>query len=64
MKTRIKLVLFMILTGSNICPTVCAQQTLTLNECIERAVKNNIRIKNAQNEVSMAKHTSQEAFTK
>ena len=54
----------MILTGSNICPTVCAQQTLTLNECIERAIKNNIRIKNAQNEVSMANHTSQEAFTK
>lgn len=63
MKAKIKLALFVLLTSSNI-STIFSQQILTLNECIDYALQNNTRIKNARNDISMAKHTSQEAFTK
>lgn len=42
-----------------------AQQTqvYTLDECIRQALTNNVRIKQADNEVEAARHTAQEAFT-
>ena len=44
--------------------SMSAQRSYTLDECIDEALKNNIRIKNADNELSAAKHGSKEAFTK
>lgn len=44
--------------------SMSAQRTYTLDECINEALKNNVRIKNADNDLSSAKHRSKEAFTK
>ncbi len=44
--------------------SMSAQRTYTLDECLDEALKNNVRIKNADNNLSAARHTSQEAFTK
>lgn len=41
-----------------------SQQTYTLDECIQEALSNNIRIKQANNNYSAARHSKQEAFTK
>mgnify|MGYP002955330866 FL=1 len=46
------------------CLRIPAQHTYTLDECIDEALKNNVRIKNADNDLSVAKHGSKEAFTK
>lgn len=46
------------------CLRMPAQHTYTLDECIDEALKNNVRIKNADNDLSVAKHGSKEAFTK
>ena len=45
-------------------PSVLPAQTkLTLDDCIEMALKNNVRIKNADNDVSAAKAQRKSAFT-
>lgn len=44
--------------------SMSAQRTYTLDECLDEALKNNVRIKNADNNLSAAQHTSKEAFTK
>lgn len=44
--------------------SMLAQHTYTLDECIDEALKNNVRIKNADNDLSAAKQGSKEAFTK
>lgn len=41
-----------------------AQQTYTLDECIEQALQNNARIKNAANDLSMAVQSRKSTFTK
>lgn len=41
-----------------------AQQTFTLNECVEQALQNNARMLNSQNDLDIARHQRQEAFTK
>lgn len=41
-----------------------AQRMFTLDECLEKALNNNARLKNAENNLLAAKHSSREAFTK
>ncbi len=41
-----------------------AQRMFTLDECLEEALNNNARLKNAENNLLAAKHSSREAFTK
>lgn len=43
--------------------TVFAQRTYTLDDCIRKALQNNVRIRNADNNLSAARHGQQEAFT-
>lgn len=43
---------------------LAAQQTYTLDECIENALHNNARIQNAKNDLGMAEQQRQAAFTK
>lgn len=42
---------------------VFGQKAYTLDECIQAALTNNVRIKNADNELEMAKQEKQKAFT-
>lgn len=44
--------------------SMSAQHIYTLDECLDKALKNNVRIKNADNNLSAAKHDNKEAFTK
>ena len=41
-----------------------AQRMFTLDECLEEALNNSARLKNAENNLLAAKHSSREAFTK
>ena len=50
--------------GFMACASVSAQRIYTLDECVDEALKNNVRIKNADNDLSAARHGSKEAFTK
>ena len=50
-------------TGCLLSFTLSAQ-TFTLDECIEWALKNNVRMKNADNNVQAAQHQKQSAFTR
>ena len=43
--------------------SLAAQQTYTLDECIENALHNNARMKNAANDLASARHERKEAFT-
>ena len=63
MKLPIRQILFIGL-GLLAYTSMSAQRTYTLDECIDEALKNNVRIKNADNDLSAAKHGSKEAFTK
>ena len=42
---------------------LAAQQVYTLDECIESALQNNARMKNAANDLASARHQRKEAFT-
>ena len=42
---------------------LAAQQVYTLDECIESALLNNARMKNAANDLASARHERKEAFT-
>lgn len=42
---------------------LAAQQVYTLDECIESALQNNARMKNAENDLTSARHQRKEAFT-
>lgn len=44
-------------------PVSAQQQTYTLQQCLDEAMANNVRMKTAANELSAARHTQQEAFT-
>lgn len=44
--------------------TASAQRTFTLDECLERALSNNVRMRNAENEIRMAEHDRKNAFTR
>lgn len=43
---------------------VSGQQVYTLDECINSALKYNVKVRNAENDLEMAKHDKKEAFTK
>lgn len=45
-------------------PCMGQQRAFTLDECIDAALKNNIRIRTAENELQMAEQDKKEAFTK
>lgn len=47
-----------------VCVQGYAQKAYTLDECVGKALVNNIKIKNASNELSMAQEDSKEAYTK
>lgn len=44
--------------------SVSGQQVYTLDECINSALKYNVKVRNAENDLEMAKHDKKEAFTK
>lgn len=44
--------------------SVSAQRAFTLDECLERALSNNVRMRNAENEIRMAEHDRKNAFTR
>lgn len=46
------------------CTFINAQHVFTLDKCLEEALNNNMRLKNAQNDLLAAKQSSREAFTK
>ena len=43
---------------------VSGQQVYTLDECINSALKYNVKVRNAENDLEMAKHDKKETFTK
>ena len=43
--------------------SLSAQRVYTLEECIEEALRNNVQIKNADNNLSVARHDKGKAFT-
>ena len=61
-KNRIRNILFLSMLCIWLAPA-SAQHTYTLGECIKEALVNNVRIKNANNNVRMAEHGQQKAFT-
>ena len=44
--------------------TASAQRTFTLDECLEQALSNNVRMRNSENEIRMAEHDRKNAFTR
>lgn len=63
MKHTSKCFLWALAWSCTIAP-LAAQQTYTLDECIENALHNNARIQNAKNDLGMAEQQRQAAFTK
>ena len=62
---RIKNRFFFILSiGVLSLATASAQRTFTLDECLEQALSNNVRMRNAENEIRMAEHDRKNAFTR
>lgn len=55
-------ILFLAL-GCTVSAPMLAQYTYTLDECVEKALRNNIRIRNADNDLSAARAGKKEAFT-
>ena len=64
MKQKLNRYIFLLLVGFTQLVSVSAQRVYTLDECLQRALENNVRIKNAGNNLEIAKQGSQEAFTK
>ena len=64
MKRKNILSLFLLSAGCMLSLNTFAQKTYSLDECIEAALSNNVRMKNAQNNLRMAEHSKQEAFSK
>ena len=56
-------ILLFLLGGAGFLPAA-AQQVYTLDDCVREALLNNARVKNADNDLSAARHGQQEAFTK
>lgn len=64
MKFINKLYISLFLLGGVGTLPAAAQQVYTLDDCVREALLNNARIKNADNDLSAARHGRQEAFTK
>lgn len=56
-------ILFLSVSYASLAP-VYAQRVYTLDECVKEAFCNNVRMKNAANNVRIAEHGKREAFTK
>lgn len=56
--------LFLGMVGLMLTGTVFAQRTYTLDECMEAALQNNVRMKNAKNDLDIAGHEEKNARTK
>lgn len=59
METRI----FVAAAALCLCAAAQAQTAMTLHRCVEMALRNNVRMKNADNDVAMAGHDKAEALT-
>ena len=64
MKRKNIISLFLLSAGCMLPLCASAQHVYSLDECIEAALDNNVRMKNAQNNLRMAEHSKQEAFSK
>ena len=59
-----KLYRALIMLAVSVCPSLSfAQHVYTLDECLEMALRNNVRIKNADNDLEAAKWGKKSAFT-
>lgn len=55
----------LIILAVSVCPTLSsAQHVYTLDECLEMALQNNVRIKNAENNLNAAELQKKSAFTR
>lgn len=61
---NIKKILLLSTMYACLLPVFGQQRAYSLDECIEAALKNNARIKNAENELKMAREDKKEVFTK
>lgn len=64
MKIDMKQILLLVICAFVMIFPINAQRMFTLDECLEEALNNNARLKNAENNLLAAKHSSREAFTK
>lgn len=64
MKIDMKQILLLVICAFVMILPINAQRMFTLDECLEEALNNNARLKNAENNLLAAKHSSREAFTK
>lgn len=55
MKQKLNRYIFLLLVGFTQLVPVSAQRVYTLDECLQRALENNVRIKNAGNNLEIAK---------
>ena len=62
MKSNNKNILLLLMLYTCVLP-VKGQNVYTLDECIEAALQNNVRIKNADNDLKMAEHDKKEAYS-
>jgi len=54
----------LILAGSVSVPTLAQNKVYTLDECINEAVKNNLALRNADNQIAISAEQRKEAYTK
>ena len=64
MKIDMKQILLLVVCAFVMILPINAQRMFTLDECLEEALNNSARLKNAENNLLAAKHSSREAFTK
>ena len=64
MKRQINRYFFMVTLAGMSFTAAFSQRAYTLDECLEQALTNNVRLKNAQNNLQMAKEDKANAFTK
>ena len=64
MKRQINRYFFMVTLAGLSFTAAFSQRAYTLDECLEQALANNVRLKNAQNNLQMAKEDKANAFTK
>ena len=63
MKVNKRNIVLSLITCTCLAP-VSGQHIYTLDECINSALKYNVKVRNAENDLEMAKHDKKEAFTK
>lgn len=64
MRRKIYSYFLSLLLGCTVPASVLAQHTYTLDECVGKALENNVRLRNADNDLTAAKAGRDEAFTK